>query len=1233
MTPAQIIRQHRDHLVQRLSTDSRMLRFVPGKKGAKETGNIISPHALFDNTNPNPVIVPSAATGKGFCASPDELMRQLLEQGGAATIANVRPETMARCRRIVAVNRDFSRATGNWGLYLAYPLVYWEWNKEKSPYWAPLFFWKINMIPEKGQQLIIDRLKIGGDVALPSFNRLLAARLFHLQNNEIGVPAQWRDEDIPWEDLPEVIKRTLSNWTQCETQYFTDGKLGRFDKDLGGDAPAAAVYPYATLGYGKLSEQSILENLDALAKKSGEMGCMGALVTPVSGETKSNDSQPPPDLGKYLVQETDPSQENAVWQTRNSALTVLQGPPGTGKSQTIANLIADALARDERVAVICHHKPALSVIKNRLAACGADGAKMSDLALLVTDPQSERQEVIKSIRAITDGAPLLNAPTAHETARKESCRTIKDAEEMLDGFCGKFRPQNIPATRRYGALHAAFNRAKEKAGFDIHNPANLDFCEKAAGMSPDEFSDDARKSLKDYLRFYEACDYGNHPWHIAGGDDGGNAHNINSPRVNAVLGQVRDFFKEHGAKEKISMLHRNPAFAEHPLLLRHFAGFAPNPVARKYLQTLVLAHQHLQEVLLLKKISDMFAEFREKGDSSLLQKCLQHIEMWGDFLSAHELKGKNRGMIELISAKCPARGDKWEHYFDAAKAWNIYHDAPKVPANAVNKIETARRSLSGAIGEKRKQDALALVSRFDKRFAASANLKSNRPFLLLTKKGKNPATQLRDIYSKDPRAENMFDIYPVVLATPEAACQMLPLTPGFFDLLVIDEASQVFTSDALPILYRAKRAVISGDEMQMPPSKFFMSADGNFDGGEEEDDDADTPSPNRDSLIPADGVYELLSAVKNTKRENQTSLLVHYRSAARELIDFSNCAFYGNLEIPTGATQAPQFMDGRPIKLVPEKGEFKDGINNAEIRAIIQQLRHVWGSAPDAPKKHSVGVIVFNTHQCNELLYALENENDEFRGWLAQSREFKGDDGEYAGFFVRSVEHVQGDERDIIIMGTTYGNASRNYGPIIKTETGRRRLNVAVSRAKRGMIVVTSLDIGKIASDGDVNKERWFFWKYMEYARAVSKGDGDSVKRVLAELRDKLPDNRKAQKLHATELPENEFEEQVGDFVRECGYDVAYQIGESGFRIDIGVRPRGGGGYFCGVECDGAPYHSSWSARHRDVWRQGILESKGWKIARVWSTEWFFNPSKAKQKLEAALAEAAKTQSVTPQPQ
>jgi hypothetical protein len=454
------------------------------------------------------------------------------------------------------------------------------------------------------------------------------------------------------------------------------------------------------------------------------------------------------------------------------------------------------------------------------------------------------------------------------------------------------------------------------------------------------------------------------------------------------------------------------------------------------------------------------------------------------------------------------------------------------------------------------------------------NTLKNHNLLRLRAGQGRPKTSLRKLYSDGMPL--LYNVVPLLLVSPETASSMLPLKAGLFDVVVIDEASQMFVAEALPMLFRAKHAVIAGDRQQMPPADFFAYSDAEDEDGNEEEIDSET-----DPLVAASGVYRLLDAADNAlpaASQSRLSLKVHYRSERKELIDFSNHAFYdGKLIIPAGNAALPPFMHSA-IEFENVDGQFVRGVNEKECRRIVEILRNIWLVRESL--RPTVGVIVANSKQRDRVLEVLQEECEldaRFRSALEQEDD-RSADGEDVSFFVRSVEHVQGDERDLIIFGLTYSGSSRAYGPLNAKNDGRKRLNVAITRAKRGMIVLTSLIVSHISNAAEKgSQERYYVWQYLNYARAVAANDHDGVERILNQLNDQRHAAKEA--ASATESP---FEEDVKRFVESLGLHVNCQVGESGFRIDLGVRvSKDSRNYLCGLECDGARYHSGWRAHQR----------------------------------------------------
>lgn len=374
---------------------------------------------------------------------------------------------------------------------------------------------------------------------------------------------------------------------------------------------------------------------------------------------------------------------------------------------------------------------------------------------------------------------------------------------------------------------------------------------------------------------------------------------------------------------------------------------------------------------------------------------------------------------------------------------------------------------------------------------------------------------------------------------PGTASQVFPLTPALFDVVVFDEASQCPPEYALPTLFRGRRAVVAGDGKQLPPTMFFKTA---FDFDTEESDKEESVENRADFEI-STGTEDLLSLAQ--ARLPDAHLNVHYRSLDPVLIAFSNAAFYRNrLEAPQAAalTVTP---DGAPaLYLERVDGVYHtDRTNPDEARQVVAYLKQLWRSEQIPP---SIGVVTFNDSQretIEDLLEAEAVKDPEFR--MAYGRELtRAEDGQDVGFFVKSLEAVQGDERDVILFSTTYGRREdgrfvRSFLGPINQQGGERRLNVAITRAKRWVRIFTSLPIHELASaltpgaveTGDA-AGRAMLQLYLAFAANISKGDREPAEAILRralELAGNLGDH-----LGSVGPEESEFEIEVRNTLRDA---------------------------------------------------------------------------------------------------
>jgi very-short-patch-repair endonuclease len=544
------------------------------------------------------------------------------------------------------------------------------------------------------------------------------------------------------------------------------------------------------------------------------------------------------------------------------------------------------------------------------------------------------------------------------------------------------------------------------------------------------------------------------------------------------------------------------------------------------------------------------------------------------------------------------------------------------PASHGRLVESLRQRLA----KKRALEAPAILARWRQRQREVRGFQWAAVFKLRSG-SKGPAMRLREAVAASCE-HGLLDLRPCWLTNPAAAAQILPKRAGLFDLVVFDEASQCPLEQAIPSLYRGRRALIAGDQKQLPPTSFFSSAaddeeEAAFDGAEAHDEPVAAAAAIAARLGAAHvaSSADLLAAVVGVLPERY--LRVHYRSEDPALIDFSNHAFYGG-RLETPPTARP--VDGRPPIVHLEAGGVYDRsrTNLVEAKAVVDEVARVILNPP-VP---TIGVVTFNQAQ-RELLEDLLEErahadpvfDEAYRREVAR-HEANLD----VGLFVKNLENVQGDERDVMIFSTTFGPDDagrfyRRFGPVGQVG-GERRLNVAVTRAKRRVIVATSMPIEEISPSlrdlggaGALSPPAYLQF-YLAYARALHRGDREEVGRLLT----RLGRSGAQVSLGGEDSP---FEVEVREAVERLGYEAHPQIGDGGFRIDLAVphreRERG---YALAIECDGAAYHSDRSARIRDVWRQEILERRGWRFHRIWSRSWWQERGRELERLEAALHEA-----------
>lgn len=462
---------------------------------------------------------------------------------------------------------------------------------------------------------------------------------------------------------------------------------------------------------------------------------------------------------------------------------------------------------------------------------------------------------------------------------------------------------------------------------------------------------------------------------------------------------------------------------------------------------------------------------------------------------------------------------------------------------------------------------------------------------LLTRESEKNHSHLpfRKLLDKIP--DSIQKIKPVMAMSPLSVSRLLPCKEGMFDIVIFDEASQIKPEDAITSIFRGKQLVVAGDRFQLPPTNFGEKTM-EEDVRENSEEYSDPATTGMESILTsAIGVF---SSDRNVK-----PLRLHYRSNDERLISWSNFHIYRKAgeELFTFPSLDVESHSALRYSYLPNvKTQSMSVANEAEIQKVKSVVLEHIKNHPDM----SLGIIAFGMRHSIRLqdeFNILEKENDDFYNWKqswAEKRE---------KFFIKNIERVQGDERDAIIITPGYapnldGNVPLQFGSLNR-QGGERRLNVAASRSKEYMHLVTSMR----SSDIDLKR---------------TKSSSIALMRSLLEFMEN--EGRLVEAEYEFSAPTTPFEEEILQKLSDAGLTVDCQVGDSGFKIDFAVRDPKTNKYLLAIEADGATYHSSEYARERDYMRQRILENRGWQFVRIWSTDWWTNPDQEVQRVLHALS-------------
>lgn len=469
------------------------------------------------------------------------------------------------------------------------------------------------------------------------------------------------------------------------------------------------------------------------------------------------------------------------------------------------------------------------------------------------------------------------------------------------------------------------------------------------------------------------------------------------------------------------------------------------------------------------------------------------------------------------------------------------------------------------------------------------------------------------------------DIKPVWLMSPLSVSDSLPLDTGYFDVVIFDEASQITLEEGIPALFRAPQTIIVGDDKQMPPTNFFNAK-------VEDPEDLETvDGESEDEILSADSDSLL---VQGSRKLSNTMLSWHYRSRYETLISYSNHAFYDAklLTIPDktihhqsrpllevnnqedGLRNAPRMLEGSFSFHYLPNSIYEARSNQGEAKYIAHMVKRLLMDNV----RESIGIVAFSQEQQGVIEEAIDNlalADKAFEETLEKAYNRK-DDGQFTGLFIKNLENVQGDERDIIIMSVCYGHDSNrnmymNFGPINR-KGGEKRLNVIFSRAKKHMAVVSSIRYQHITNEH--NDGANYFRRFLQYAEMVSTGNMPLARTIL----DSLIINNTDQKAH--KAGSSVIAHQVKSALEAKGYFVDRQIGQSSFKCSLGVKKKAEDSYYSlGILVDEEDHYSNEDVVEQYFQRPYLLQAFGWTTMNVFAKDWLEDPERILKSIDRKL--------------
>ena len=1059
------------------------------------------------------------------------------------------------------------REKGFMDLYIAYPFVIGRLT-EDLPIRAPLVLFPVLL--SKTQNTVTVKYDESRDAL---YNTTLILAYMKSNNVRMQIP----DPSIETVDRDNFIQDTLGFFKDAGIEIEDDGgfvtpfeeyRTDKFPKYNPGELH---IDNSIVLGKFPLYSNSIQKDFNDLTMKDEINKALNDILLSPADMTAEERNEPlsSKDFMErgMSVSERDIDYINSVNSAQEQVMAamewmdelVVQGPPGTGKSQVITSLITDAVNKGRTVLMVSEKKTALDVVYSRLG-------HLSKYVMMVDDVTNKDLFYDQLKR-------MMNIPPN----KAEKAEDTSDISEEIDGYIGEltriadgmYSPNEfgIEPYRMYSLVKKVdLNDAKEFERYTLLKE-NISTSLMAVRY-PDllrtyeRFKD--RGVITNLKAYYQCLDTA--PWialmkrDLTDYDIGCMKRDMAELEKETKAWQSKGFLSRMFGKGQVNRMATT-------ILDKYFVNYNANNIDQFISQT-----SDTSDAL------DMYQDYAMK--LTAYEKMSRLERAYGENLIA--VNTKLPGTYDMSNDELFA--------FIMMDHLKRFEADNRVLLQDINNFENIRKNVDDLITKKMEltRDKTEFILR-DCLSSITDSKMSGEIRRIAESKRRWSVCKFLNRFGSD-----MFRGVKVWLMTPDVVSELLPLEMGIFDLLIFDEASQMYVEKGIPSIYRAKKVVVAGDHKQLRPSSLGTGRMTFDDDDNIDEDEYVSAALDEDSLL------DLARA-----RYDSVLLNFHYRSRYEELIAFSNYAFYGGRLYVSPNTDIPKVP---PIEVHLVKGaKWEDKANKKEAKAVVELLKEIFATRK---KKETIGVITFNISQRNliEDLLDMEGRKDpDFGNAVAKEMERK-DNGEDVGLFLKNIESVQGDERDIIVFSVGYakgesGQIAQRFG-WLNNQGGENRLNVAISRAKRKIHIVTSFMPDELDVRGTKNDGPKYLKKYLEYAFAVSEKDEEKMRTLLESFV-----GHEEKEVYS----ESVFNDQICEALKERGFNAEKNVGIGGYSIDVAVKDRGK--YILGIECDNSLYDGAKSTRERDYHRQKYLESRGWNLYRVWSNHWWNNPDAEIEKI------------------